>query len=525
MKKITFLIINLLLFFNAGFSQQNMEIPVGKSAWYVGISVHGPRMPISNGYSADFDSNYGNQAQPLLISNNGQTVWSEQSYKMSVKNDTIFISSRGDLIYYKSGNTLKEAFKYASKNYFPPEGILPDELLFSEPQYNTWIELMYNQNQKDIMQYAKSIKGNGYPAGVLMIDDNWQEDYGKWDFHPGRFYAPKQMIDSLHDMGFKVMVWICPFVSPDCDVYRMLDAKNMLLKDASGQSAIVRWWNGASGLLDLSNPETMAWFKKELDYLQHEYGVDGFKFDAGDFNHYKNLVPKNTLTSIENISQDQCEYYARLGLDYPLNEYRAMWKMAGQPIVNRLRDKAHNWADLQTLIPGILLQGIVGYNFTCPDLIGGGEFTSFLGDAKIDQVLIVRSAQVHALMPMMQFSVAPWRVLDHEHLEAVNKAVEIRQKYTDRILRLARESAITGEPIVRSLEYVFPHKGYADINDQFLLGDDILVAPVVRKGVSEKNIILPSGKWKSWQGKTYKGNKTITVNVELQDIPIFELVK
>lgn len=524
MRKIV-LLFNLLLVFTISFSQQLMEIPLGKSAWYSGISFHGPLMPMVNGYKADFDSNYGNQAQPLLISNDGQTVWSEQAYKVSIKNDTIVISSRGDLIYYKSGNTLKDAFKYASKNYFPPTGILPDELLFSAPQYNTWIELMYDQNQDDILQYANNIKSNGYPAGVLMVDDNWQEDYGKWDFHHGRFSNPKLMMDSLHNMGFKVMVWICPFVSPDCDVYRMLDAKNMLLKDTTGQSAIVRWWNGASGLLDLSNPETMTWFKKELNYLQIEYGVDGFKFDAGDFEYYKNLVPHSTLTGIENISQDQCEYYARLGLDYPLNEYRAMWKMAGQPLVNRLRDKAHNWADLQTLVPGMLLQGIVGYNFTCPDMIGGGEFTSFLAGSVIDQELIVRSAQVHALMPMMQFSVAPWRILDELHLSAIDDAVKLRQKYTPIIMELSNESAKSGEPIVRSLEYVFPHNEYAAVLNQFMLGNNLLIAPIMKKGTTEKKVVLPPGKWKSWQGKKYKGGKSIVVNVGLNDIPVFELVK
>ncbi len=56
-------------------------------------------------------------------------------------------------------------------------------------------------------------------------------------------------------------------------------------------------------------------------------------------------------------------------------------------------------------------QSVMGYSYTCPDMIGGGEFGSFLNSKTIDEELVVRSAQVHALMPMMQFSVAPWRVL------------------------------------------------------------------------------------------------------------------
>ncbi|MCG8514154.1 MAG: hypothetical protein MI740_08435, partial [Halanaerobiales bacterium] len=98
--------------------------------------------------------------------------------------------------------------------------------------YNTWIELMYDQNQEDILKYAHDIIDNGFPPGVLMIDDNWQEDYGKWDFYPSRFSNPKAMMDELHNLGFKVMMWVCPFVSPDCDVYRDLASKGAFLINA-----------------------------------------------------------------------------------------------------------------------------------------------------------------------------------------------------------------------------------------------------------------------------------------------------
>jgi alpha-glucosidase len=76
-----------------------------------------------------------------------------------------------------------------------------------------------------VLKYAHAIVDNGLPPGVLMIDDNWQEDYGKWNFHPGRFGDPKAMMQELHNLGFKIMLWVCPSVSPDCDVYRDLAKK------------------------------------------------------------------------------------------------------------------------------------------------------------------------------------------------------------------------------------------------------------------------------------------------------------
>src|SRR5688572_28938780 len=110
-------------------------------------------------------------------------------------------------------------------------------------------------------------------------------------------------------------------------------------------------------------------------------------------------------------------------------------------------------------------------------MIGGGEMGSFLNTEKINQDLIVRSAQCHALMPMMQLSVAPWRVLDATHLDAVKKSVELRSKYIQEIEKLSQHAATTGEPIVRMMEYEFPNAGYEKVEDQFLLGANFLVAP------------------------------------------------
>jgi len=486
--------------------------------WWFGVVNHGHLMPLDSGYVADLDGNlYGNQVQPLLLSSQGDVIWSEQPFKLTYSDEEIMIEAKGKIHQNKSGNTLRDAYLFASKTYFPPSGKFPDLALFSQPQYNTWIELTYNQNQKDILKYAKSIINNGFPPGVLMIDDNWQEDYGKWDFHLRRFENAKLMIDSLHQMGFKVMLWVCPFISADSDVYRQLSAEGALLKNKDSTTAVIRWWNGVSGLLDFSNPIAVEWFDKQLKYLVDEYKVDGFKLDAGDAGFYKDLIYYQDIES-----NDHASLFGQFGLTYPLNEYRAMWKMGGQPLVERLRDKFHTWEDVNKLIPHMILQGLCGYPFGCPDMIGGGDFTSFLNNSTIDQELIVRSTQVHALMPMMQFSLAPWRVLNEANLSTVKKSVKIREKYTGYILELAKQAAETNEPILRSLEYSYPHQGYADVKDQFLLGDRILVAPVVEKGQVKKSIKIPPGLWKDHLGNKYQGPIEIEIEAPIDVLPYFE---
>ena len=500
--------------------------------WWGGLSTEGHNTPYDINTKVTFDlwgNNEGNQAQPLLLSSKGRYVWSNNPIKYSFDNGHIQVTTKvGKITYGSAGTNLSDAYQFAVHNFFPPNGKIPEEKLFTHPQYNTWIELTYNQNEEDILKYAQGIIDHGYPPGVLMIDDNWQENYGVWEFSLRRFKDPKAMIQKLHNMGFQVMLWVCPFVSPDSEVFRRLAKEGLLLlekqdnqdvhwTDTQEDVAIIRWWNGASACLDLSNPKTKEWFKSRLDYLVDEFGVDGFKFDAGDAYFYENGIASYKTV----LPNDHTALFAEIGLDYPLNEFRASWKMAGLPLAQRLRDKGHNWEDLQKLIPDLMSQSLMGYAYTCPDMIGGGEYGSFMNLSSIDQELVVRSAQVHALMPMMQFSVAPWRVLSKENNKICLEAAQLHEKMGGFILELAKQASKTGEPIVKPMALAYPNNGYETIKDQFLLGDSIIVAPVVEKGVYKRNVVLPKGTWKDDEGKIFKGNKTIEIDVPINRLPFF----
>lgn len=497
--------------------------------WWGGLSADGLRMPYGEQtLFRDLDGeSSGNQAQPLLISSHGRYVWSDKPFSYRFEGGVLTVDSKyGRVVSGKHGVTLKDAFSFASKNFFPANGKLPEPLMFTRPQYNTWIELMYDQNEAGILKYAQAIVDSGYPPGVLMIDDNWQEDYGTWEFSSRRFHDPKAMMSRLHRLGFKVMLWVVPFVSPDSAVYRDLSKRGLLIKekpagsDTAERDVIIRWWNGASAVLDLTNPKAREWFDARLRHLVDTYGVDGYKFDAGDASFYAG----NLISFQPALANDHTTYFAQVGLSYPLNEFRASWKMAGLPLAQRLRDKSHSWEDLRELIPGIVAQGLMGYAFTCPDMIGGGEFTSFLDGANVDQELVVRSAQVSALMPMMQFSVAPWRVLDAEHAELCKRMALLHEQLGPEILRFAEASAKSGAPVVRALAYAYPDGGFEKIKDEFLLGDEILVAPVLEKNARSRKVVLPIGTWKGDDGSSVIGPATVDVSAPLGRLPWYRKV-
>ena len=169
--------------------------------------------------------------------------------------------------------------------------------------------------------------------------------------------------------------------------------------------------------------------------------------------------------------------------------------------MQRLCDKRTVWDEtgIAGLIPDTLIQGITGHPFGSPDMIGGGEYTCFLegNDAACTPEMFVRYAQIAALMPVMQFSASPWRVLSNEKLQEVREAMALWEKYLPQILDAFEKAKCFGEPIVRSMEYVFPGEKLERVMDQFMVGDSVLVAPVYKQGESSRVVRLPKGRWKT----------------------------
>jgi alpha-glucosidase len=248
--------------------------------------------------------------------------------------------------------------------------------------------------------------------------------------------------------------------------------------------------------------------------------VDGFKFDAGDPERY--LQEDVRPFDGKSFDTEQSMLWARLGLEFPFNEFRACWRMGGEALVQRLGDKSYSWRAVASLVPDMIAAGLLGHIYTCPDMIGGGAAGTFRNDRNggLDQELIVRSCQIHALMPMMQFSVAPWRVLDAEHLAICLEYARLHEELGPYLVEQAEKSAKTGEPIVRCMEYAFPGQGFETCTDQYMLGDRYLVAPMLGSGTS-RTVRLPAGRWQDETGKTYRGGRTYTLDVPIDRVPRF----
>ncbi len=490
--------------------------------WWGGVVNKGIDAPYSAEKGDDIDiykfRDSLDQCAPVFVSSKGRYLWSEKPFKISFWGNEARAYGESKIVLVQSeGDNLKSACLAIAKDHYKL-GEIPDELFLNVPQYNTWIEFGSNQTQEKILDYAHKIVETGMSTGILMIDASWHQTLGDWEFNQETFPNPKAMVDELHELGFKVMLWTVPIVRDTAKSFEILKEKGYLLKQQDGKIAYRAWWSGSDPVLDLTNPDALKWYTDTLDGLMEKYGIDGFKLDAGDMYFYDSHdLMANPVNCAEHT-----KIFNSLGYKYRFHEFRAGYNCGGEPIVFRLQDKTHTWDGfgLNCLIPHSITQGLIGHFYHCPDMVGGGALNE-LFDTCFDQELYVRWVQANALCPMMQFSLAPWRVLSLENFEIVKKMGALHKKYGEYIVSLARHASQTGEPIMRHMAYEFPKEGFEKIDDQFMLGDKILVAPVLEKGKTSRNVKLPEGKW-SLFGKEIPGGKTLEFDAPLDTLLYFE---
>ena len=487
--------------------------------WYGGVVFDFIKMPYDCNTKHEFDlseKEVFDQAASILLSNKGRVLRYEPD-KVKIEGGVICVTydnSVPQLI--NAGCSLKDAYRYAYSNYFNHDKTVPPKDCFTCPQFNDWMEVGYNQTQDSILKYAEEIVKEGYKHSVLMIDDRWSEYYGNFEFSKSCFSDPEKMIKKLHSLGFVVILWETPFISPDSPEFRELRDKDFLVKDESGNPAIRKWWNGYSAVLDLSNPSAFEWLK-EKNALLIAKGIDGFKFDAGNVDYYKASDKNYGNASPVEQNRKYCEF----GKMYKYNELRSIVNESGTGCMWRQCDKAHSFEEdgLKGIVGAALMQNLLGYWYAAPDMVGGGSIGS---DKIVDEELFVRYAEASSLMVMMQMSRLPHGCLSRVNADLCKKYADLHYEFGEYIYSLALNASETGDPILKMLEYEYPGQGFEREFGSFMLGDKYLVSPIIEKGQFTKKIRLPQGRWEYvYDGKIYDGGKEYEFSTPLEVLPYF----
>jgi hypothetical protein len=396
----------------------------------------------------------------------------------------------------------------------PPAGLL------EAPIWTTWARYKDAISQTQVLDFAREIRERGYPGATLEIDDRWQAAYGDAVFDPARFPDPAGLVKALHTLGFATTVWTTPFIAPDAASAAEAVARGFVLRRPDGTPLPVRWWRGDGWLLDVSSDEACEWWIAALRRLQRETGIAGYKFDAGE----ANFVPPGARMAVPMSRNDYSRRWASLlATHFPYGEARCGWHSQREPILFRQWDKFSTWGEdngLASVVTGALNLGLTGYPFVLPDMIGGNAY----GEPPTAE-LMIRWTQACAPMLAIQFSLPPWEL--GETCDALcRRYAMLHMELASHRIAAARQATRDGTPPIRAMVWAAPDEpeGHA-IGDQYLLGDSLLVAPVLREGQRARDIWLPRGQWRPCGGDVvHAGGWLRDYPAPLDTLPLFERV-
>ena len=413
------------------------------------------------------------------------------------------------------------------------------------------------KTQDELLTVAREHKRRGLPMSVIVIDYfNWTK-MGDWKFDPKCWPNPAAMVRELTRLGIKVMVSVWPTVNPDSENFAELERRNLLVRTERGLNSFIKFTDSnmthtvISGLLDTTHPDArkFLWDKVRQNYFRH--GIKIWWLDA--------IEPEMAVYDHDNV-----RYHAGNGLEvgclYPMFQQQALhdgMKSAGEKEIISLGRAAFagsqrygaavwsgdihsTWEDLQQQVRAGLNIGLSGIPWWTTDIGGffGGEI-----DTAYFQELIVRWFQYGVFCPL--FRLHGWRNSSLAHPETsdptrggpnevwsfgdraygiISGLLKMRERLRPYIMAQMKLASRKGTPPMRPLFFDFPNdRKCAGVDDQFLFGPDVLVAPVLQKGATKRKVYLPAGAtWTdAWTGKQFKGGQTFTAAAPLERIPVY----
>ena len=461
------------------------------------------------------------QGTPAWYTSKGVAVWirSPQDFRYGFHDgifEAVMPAASGLDFEILVGRDIRDTVMRIIRSIGLPRSVPPAEY-FRLPIYTTWVEHKVDVSQAKVLEFARAIHDHHLPCGVVEIDDKWEDRYGDLRFDAAKFPDPRAMNAELHRLGYRVTLWVHPFVNTDSQSFTA--QRDLLLKDVTGRPGLIRWWNGNAAVWDFTNPKAGAEFRARLVRLQKEYGFDGFKFDGGDVN----LTPRDLRAAQPITVQQYPDIYNREATArFAWEETRVGVYSQPLGIVQRLIDKHSVWGaenGLGAIIPEAITVSLRGFPYVMPDMIGGNQYDN----DRITRELLIRWAQASALMPLVQFSVGPWH-FDETAVRLSREASRLHMRFAPYIVSLAEAATRTGEPILRPLWFNYPDDRACEaIMDEFMLGEDVVVAPVLAQGAAARDIYLPRGRWRDDKtGRTVEGGRWLRQHpAPLDTLPLF----
>ena len=389
--------------------------------------------------------------------------------------------------------------------------------------FGLWMSRCTYNAEQQVRDIAAKLRENKIPCDVLHLDTGWFETDWQCDyeFSTTRFTDPKKMLSDLKNEGFHISCWQLPYFVPKNKLFPELVEKNLVVRDAKGNLPY------EDAVLDFSNPETVKWYQDKLANLL-KLGVGAIKVDFGE------AAPNNGI-----FADGRTGFYEH-NL-YPLRYNKAVADITKETTGDNIIWARSAWAgsqrypihwggDAESTDDGMVAElrgglsfGLSGFSFWSHD-VGGFTANSV---ANMDKNLFARwlafgmlssHSRCHGIAPK-----EPWNY-GTNFMDEFREIDEMKYRLMPYVYAQAKDSSEHGLPMVRALFIEFPDDpGSWQIDDEYLYGSSILVAPLLHENETSRAVYLPPGTWIDYQnGKSYDGGWQ---KIEAGNIPEIILVR
>ena len=503
------------------FSVNNFELKPGEAVFgfgehYDNVNKRGRTVTLWNeeGMGHSTGRNYKNI--PFFMSTNGYGVFVNESLPM-----TFFVGSRfyprhelaveGDLLdqFFFFGPSLKRV----QGEYTELTGRSP---MVPKWSLGLWYSRISYMSRQQVDEVAERIRKEGWPGDVIHIDTGWfdKEWQCDWKFSETRFPDPAGMIKKLHEMNLRISLWQWPYLVEALDLTYEAIRRNALAK---GKHILM---NSLLYHIDFSRPEGVAFYQEQIGPLL-AMGVDAIKTDFGEHVQEHMEFQGGSGRKMKNL---YALLYQKAAHEEAKKTGAILWARSAYAGAQRYPvhwsgDSASTFEDMHCALKGGLSLGLSGFTFWSND-VGG-----FSGNPSDE--LYARWAGWSAFNSHMRLHGGPVRYREpwnygEEAQAAFRKVVGLRYRLLPYLYSESVKSARDGLPVMRHLVFEFQEDPTSwNIDDQFMFGESIMVAPILTRQDHRKAWIPPGLWYEGTSGRMIEGPCWIEVQADLATVPIY----
>lgn len=444
-----------------------------------------------------------------------------------------YSADNGNLDYYVIGGA---SLKAVVTNYTYLTGRVPMPQKWTLGyQQSRW---GYSVSQKQVEKIAENLRKYDLPCDVLHLDIDYMKGYRVFTWRKDTYEAPEEFIKKMRKLGFRIITIIDPGVKKDDADYKIYQEgieKGYFVKAADGTVYVNEVWPGDAVFPDFGRQKVRQWWAKNCKYLV-DLGVSGIWDDMNEPASFRGEIPGDVVFHNEEEASTHNKMHNVYGHNMAKATYEGLKKYSGKRpfVITRAAyagtqkfstvwtgDNQSLWPHVQMMIPQLCNLGLSGFSFAGTDIGGfGADTTPELLTRWIEGALFSPLYRNHAALGTR--SQEPW-VFGESTLSIYRKYLKLRYRFIPYLYDEFYRETQTGLPVMRPLVLNYENDPHVyNLNDEYMVGEDILTAPVVQQGQTKRAVYLPKGEWIDfWNGVEYSGGNTILVDAPIDKLPLF----